>query len=69
VRRHPGELARARAAREREQALLEAEVRRRLKLPIDQWEPIGSVDDLFLKARARIGALQRQAGSDEGRHE
>jgi antitoxin ParD1/3/4 len=64
-----GELARARAAREREQALLEAEVRRRIELPLDQWEPVVSVDDLFLEARERLDALQRQGGSDEGRHE
>jgi antitoxin ParD1/3/4 len=62
-----GELARARAAREREQALLEAEVRRRIALPLDRWEPVGSVDDLFLEARERTDALQRQGGSDEGR--
>lgn len=61
-----GELARARAAREREQALLEAEVRRRIALPLDQWEPVGSIDDLFLEARERMDALQRQGGSDEG---
>jgi antitoxin ParD1/3/4 len=63
-----GELARARAAREREQALLEAEVKRRLELPLDQWEPVGSVDDLFAEARARIDALGGQGGSDVSRH-
>jgi Arc/MetJ-type ribon-helix-helix transcriptional regulator len=61
-----GELARARASREREQALLEAEVRRRLELPLDQWESVGGVDDLFLEARARVA---RQGENDEGRQE
>ena len=57
-----GELARARASREREQALLEAEVRRRLEVPLDQWVPVGSVDDLTAGALARIDALERNAG-------
>lgn len=38
-----GELARARAAREREETLLAAEVPRRLQVPTDQWEPVTSV--------------------------
>lgn len=60
-----GELARARASRERDQALLEAEVRRRLELPLDQWEPVGGLDDLFAQAYARIDELERLDGSDE----
>ena len=55
-----GELARARASRERDQALLEAEVRRRLSLPLDRWEPVGSLDDLTSGAFARIEELERQ---------
>ena len=47
-----GELARARAAREREQMLLEAEVRRRLQVPADQWEPVTSAQDFTADARA-----------------
>ena len=35
-----GELAKAKAEREREHAVLEAELERRLSLPLDQWEPI-----------------------------
>lgn len=38
-----GELARARAARAREHALLEAEVQRRLALPADEWEAVESL--------------------------
>lgn len=58
-----GELARARTSREREQVLLEAEVRRRLEVPLDQWVPMGSIDDLTASALARIDALERDAGS------
>ena len=56
-----GELARARTSREREQALLEAEVRRRLEVPLDQWVPVGSLDALTAGAFARIDALEREA--------
>jgi len=52
-----GELARARASRAHEQALLEAEVRRRLELPPDQWEPIGSIADFTADARAYLDEL------------
>lgn len=38
-----GELARARSARAREQALLEAEVQRRLALPAEEWEAVESL--------------------------
>ena len=57
-----GELARARSARERDQALLEAELRRRLEVPVDQWIPVGDLDDLTRGALARIDALEREAG-------
>lgn len=49
-----GELARARAARERDQVLLETEVRRRLQLPPDQWEPVAGVADFTADARAYL---------------
>lgn len=52
-----GELARARASRAHEQALLEAEVQRRLELPPDQWEPIGDIADFTLDARAYLDEL------------
>lgn len=48
-----GELARARVARAREQALLEAEVQRRLALPTEDWEP---VDTLTAETRAWLTA-------------
>ena len=57
-----GELARARTSRERDQALLEAEVRRRLEVPLDQWVPMGDADDLTRGALERIDALEREAG-------
>ena len=46
-----GELARARAARGREQTLLETEVQRRLQVPVDQWEPVTDVADFTEDAR------------------
>ncbi|MGS4946419.1 hypothetical protein ACVDG3_13130 [Meridianimarinicoccus sp. RP-17] len=55
-----GELARARVAREREQTLLETEVRRRLQVPVDQWEPVTDVDAFTADARAFLAA--RHAG-------
>jgi Arc/MetJ-type ribon-helix-helix transcriptional regulator len=57
-----GELMRARVAREREQALFEAELKRRLALPLDQWEPIESIESLFAGARARLA--ERQDNTD-----
>ncbi len=54
-----GELARARAAREREGALLEAEVRRRLTLPLDQWEPLGEGTAITDEARRYLDGLAR----------
>lgn len=53
-----GELARARAAREREQTLLEAEVRRRLQVPTDKWEPVTSVTDFTADARSFLAKRQ-----------
>ena len=55
-----GELARARESRERDQLLLEAEVTRRLQLPLDTWEPVDSLDDLTAAAFARIEDLERR---------
>ena len=51
-----GELARARAAREREQRLLEAELARRLQLPADQWEPVTDIAEITAEARAFLAA-------------
>ena len=60
-----GELARARASREREHALFEAEIIRRLELPLDQWVPLNSLDDLTASAFARVEALERKAESQK----
>lgn len=48
-----GELARARAARQRDEALWQAEVQRRLSLPTDHWE---AVDTLTNEARGWLSA-------------
>lgn len=49
-----GEMTRARAARERERALFEAEVQRRLALPLDAWVPVGATDSFTSDARAHL---------------
>lgn len=54
-----GELARAKAARERERTLLDAEVERRLRLPLDRWEPVGALDEVTRGARAHLGRIAR----------
>jgi antitoxin ParD1/3/4 len=59
-----GELARARAARERDQTLLEAEVLRRLQVPADQWEPVTSITDFTADARAFLAGRHSGERSD-----
>jgi len=49
-----GELAKAKAEREREQSLLEVELKRRLALPLDQWEPVGEGGSLTDGARQHL---------------
>lgn len=56
-----GELARARAARAREKVLFEAEVQRRLALPLDAWEPVRTGETITTDARAYL-ARRAQAG-------
>ena len=51
-----GELAKAKAERDRERVLLEVELERRLSLPLDQWEPVGESADVTLGARAHLAA-------------
>lgn len=58
-----GELARARVAREWEQTLLETEVRRRLQVPTDQWEPVASITDFTADARAFLAERQGRDSS------
>ncbi len=53
-----GELAKAKAARVREARLLEAEIERRLALPLDQWEPVGELSDVTLRARSYLDSLK-----------
>lgn len=60
-----GEMTRARAAREKERALFEAEIQRRLSLPPDQWEPLGGSQPFTADARAHLATLTT---SDPGKH-
>lgn len=53
-----GEMVRARTARETQAALLAAEVKRRLALPLDRWEPVGVLSDVTAEARARLAKLR-----------
>ncbi len=52
-----GELARAKAIRDRERLLLGAEVERRLRLPTDQWMPVGALDEVTRGARVHLRKL------------
>ena len=55
-----GELAKAKADRDRERSLLEAELERRLSLPLDKWEPLGDVAGVTASARAHLDAMTNQ---------
>lgn len=55
-----GELAKAKAERQREQSVLEAELERRLSLPLDQWEPVGEASKGTAGARAHLAAISRK---------
>lgn len=61
-----GEMARARVARERERAFFEAEVQRRLSLPLDAWEPIRTGETLTSDARFHL-AQRAKAGGGRAR--
>lgn len=54
-----GELAKAKADRDRERSLLEAELERRLSLPLDRWEPLGDVADVTAGARAHLDGIAK----------
>jgi antitoxin ParD1/3/4 len=54
-----GETARARAARERDRVLFEAEVQRRLALPLDSWEPVRTGETITSDARACLVQLAK----------
>ncbi len=52
-----GELTRAKTERDREKSVLEAELERRLSLPVEKWEPVGDVSDISAGARAYLSSL------------
>jgi Arc/MetJ-type ribon-helix-helix transcriptional regulator len=56
-----GELAKAKAERTQERAVLEAELERRLSLPLDQWEPVGNASDITASARAHLAAMTHKS--------
>ncbi|ALG92092.1 MAG: hypothetical protein CL814_17835 [Confluentimicrobium sp.] len=55
-----GELAKAKAERDLERTLLEAELERRLSLPLDQWEPVGDAAGVTKGARAHLAAMAQK---------
>ena len=55
-----GELAKAKAERDRERSLFEAELERRLSLPLDHWEPVGEASDVTAGARAHLAAMAQK---------
>ncbi len=57
-----GEMARARATRERERLLFEAEVQRRLALPLDTWEPVRTGEAITSGARAHLARISSAGG-------
>ncbi len=56
-----GELAKAKAERDRERSLLEAELERRLALPLDQWEPVGEAGTVTDGARTHLAAVSQKS--------
>lgn len=57
-----GEMARARVARERERAVFEAEVQRRLSLPLDAWEPVRVGETVTSDARVHLAQREKAGG-------
>ena len=55
-----GELVKAKAGRERERLVLEAELECRLALPLDQWGPVADVSKVTAGARAHLAAIARK---------
>ncbi len=58
-----GELARAKANRDKDRRLFEAEVQRRLSLPLDRWEPVGDAAGFTGDARAHLAGRMASGGS------
>lgn len=56
-----GELAKAKAERDRERSLLEVDLERRLALPLDQWEPVGEAGTVTDGARAHLAAFRQKS--------
>ncbi|MEM6275325.1 MAG: hypothetical protein AAF714_00125 [Pseudomonadota bacterium] len=56
-----GELAKAKAERERETALFETELKRRMSLPLDQWEPVGEASKVTAGARDHLAKIKRKS--------
>jgi Arc/MetJ-type ribon-helix-helix transcriptional regulator len=59
-----GELSRARALRERDRAIFEAEVARRLALPLDQWEALTDGKTITAGAREHLRKLSKSGDDD-----
>lgn len=59
-----GEMTRAKAVRDREGLLFAAEVQRRLALPMEHWEPVGSLDAFTTEARAHLATIADRRRSD-----
>lgn len=57
-----GEMARARAARERERMIFEAGIQRRLALPLDAWEPVRTGKSITSGARSHLARLAKANG-------
>ena len=60
-----GEMTRARVARERERVLFEAEVKRRVALPLDVWERISAGNSLTSDARVHLAQRAQVGGADD----
>lgn len=57
-----GELARSRAARERERVLFEVEVQRRLALPPEAWDPVRTGETVTTDAREHLARRAQSGG-------
>lgn len=54
-----GELTKAKAKRDREERVFEAELSRRLSLPLNQWQPMGELGQITDGARSYLADLER----------
>ena len=60
-----GELVRAKEARARERALFEAELARRLELPLEEWIPLEPGERITDGVRARLAEMRKAASRSE----